>query len=98
MVGTSKNKGLRTLLKSNPTPCESKTNQHRQKKHNPWTDLCLWTLKNRDKMRNLGDVGFVREKKMGKYGSERRADGGGVVARWWHGHVMRHSEMEDGGW
>jgi hypothetical protein len=30
-------------------------------------------------MRNLGEVGFVREEKMGKWGSERRAGGGGAM-------------------
>jgi hypothetical protein len=52
-------------------------------------DLSLWTLKKGDKMRNLGEVGFVREKKMGRNGTGKGGatvvlmTGGWVEVIWW---------------
>jgi hypothetical protein len=39
-VCAPKIKGLRTLLKLSPTPCNSQKTQHRIKGHNPRVDLC----------------------------------------------------------
>jgi hypothetical protein len=49
LVGTSKSKGCKTLIKSNPTPCKNKEIQHRNTKHNPYQRIV--PLNNR----NLGE-------------------------------------------
>jgi hypothetical protein len=44
LVGTPKNKGFKTLLKSNPTPCKNQENQHRKQKTQSIAMDCAFIL------------------------------------------------------
>jgi hypothetical protein len=60
LVGASKNKGLKTLLKSNPTPCKNSKNQHKMEKTQSVAMDCVYgSLKMGEKNKNGGMVGFL---------------------------------------
>jgi hypothetical protein len=60
LVGTSKNKGLKTPLKSNPTPCKNNKNQHRMEKTQFVAMDCVFgSLKMGEKNKKWWKVGFL---------------------------------------
>jgi hypothetical protein len=86
LVGTSKTKGLRTPLQSNPTPCKNKDTQHNNNWAQPESGFVLVNDQKRGQCDNFGRS-WVCEKMgkkwrnvdMGVMGRPAVAMGGGTV-------------------
>jgi hypothetical protein len=92
LVCNPKLKGLKTLFKSNPTPCKNRLSTHNSKRQNRWKDLCLLIQRKKgQKWWNFGGEWVSVERRengeMGLFGWLTVGGGSGeiltVVSRWW---------------